>query len=129
MIKNMDDSQEDPAAVFAIPDFWKSSKWLHSLNGDPNAKDPFFSPGLRGTLRGCYSRIVLIQKYADDIDSDLVQLGEVSVEQSGFFKLPTQFGLQLEPEPETDVTASDDVPATAESLHSLEPETDIWAST
>ncbi|CAG7565070.1 unnamed protein product [Fusarium equiseti] len=105
----MDDSQEDPAAVFAIPDFWKSSKWLHSLNGDPNAKDPFFSPGLR--------------------DSDLVQLGEVSVEKSGFFKLPTQFGLQLEPEPETDVTASDDGPVIAESVHSLESEADIWAST
>ncbi|KAJ4131842.1 hypothetical protein NW768_006042 [Fusarium equiseti] len=108
----MDDSQEDPAAVFAIPDFWKSSKWLHSLNGDPNAKDPFFSPGLR-----------------DDIDSDLVQLGEVSVEKNGFFKLPTQLGLQLEPGPETDVTTSDDRPTTAESVHSSEPEADVWAST
>lgn len=46
----MDEYQEDPAAVFAIPDFWRSSKWLHDLNGSANTPDPFFSSGLRGTL-------------------------------------------------------------------------------
>jgi hypothetical protein len=50
MIKKMDEYQKDPAAVFAIPDFWKSSKWLHELNGNANTRDPFFSSRLRGTL-------------------------------------------------------------------------------
>ncbi|CZS74044.1 unnamed protein product [Fusarium graminearum] len=108
----MDEYQEDPAAVFAIPDFWRSSKWLHDLNGSANTPDPFFSSGLR-----------------DDIDSDLVQLDQVSVEKDGFFKLPTQFGLQSELDPETDVATSNDGPAATESVHSLEPEEDIWANT
>ncbi|KAM0550020.1 hypothetical protein ACHAO7_005775 [Fusarium culmorum] len=108
----MDEYQEDPAAVFAIPDFWRSSKWLHDLNGSANTPDPFFSSGLR-----------------DDIDLDLVQLDQVSVEKDGFFKLPTQFGLQSELDPETDVATSNDGPAATESVHSLEPEEDIWANT
>ncbi|GKU01343.1 gamma-tubulin complex component 6 [Fusarium langsethiae] len=108
----MDKYQQDPAAVFAIPDFWKSSKWLHNLSANANTRDPFFSSGLR-----------------DDIDSDLVQLGQVSLEKSGFFKLPTQFGLQSELDPETDVTTSNDDSVPTESVHSLEPEENIWADT
>ncbi|KAL6923738.1 hypothetical protein ACHAPO_008005 [Fusarium lateritium] len=108
----MDEYQKDPAAVFTIPDFWKSSKWLHELNGNTNTRDPFFSSGFR-----------------DDIDSDLVQLGQVSVEKSGFFKLPTQFGLQSELYPKTDLTTSNDDPVPTESVHSIESEENIWANT
>lgn len=46
----MTEPQEDPAAVFAIPDFWKPSKWLHQFDHDPNARDPFFSSGLTSKL-------------------------------------------------------------------------------
>ncbi|WZH41377.1 Spc98 family-domain-containing protein [Fusarium acuminatum] len=109
----MTEPQEDPAAVFAIPDFWKPSKWLHQFDHDPNARDPFFSPGL-----------------TNDIDSDLVQLGEVSVQKSGFFKLPSQFGPQSEPEPESETTVSiNDGPVPVESVDGAESEDDIWTNT
>jgi hypothetical protein len=42
-LKKMDEYQQDPAAVFATPDFWKSSKWLHNLNANTNTRDAFFS--------------------------------------------------------------------------------------
>ncbi|KAF9776389.1 hypothetical protein IL306_005453 [Fusarium sp. DS 682] len=104
-------SKEDLAAVFDIPDFWGPSKYLHQLDGDSQAQNPFFSPELR-----------------DDIESDLVQFGRVSVEPNGFFKLPSQLGLQQEPEPE--VTASDNsTKGPTESLPGSETEDDIWTHT
>jgi hypothetical protein len=44
----MAESKEDLGAVFTIPDFWEPSKYLHQLDGDSQAQNPFFSPGLRG---------------------------------------------------------------------------------
>lgn len=58
-----------------------------------------------------------------------MQIAHVSVDESGFFKLPTHFGLQSELEPETDVDVSKDDPAPTESVYSFEFEDDIWAST
>jgi hypothetical protein len=46
----MAESKEDLGAVFTIPDFWEPSKFLHQLDGDPQAQNPFFSPGLRGNF-------------------------------------------------------------------------------
>ncbi|KAF4971892.1 hypothetical protein FSARC_1397 [Fusarium sarcochroum] len=108
----MTESKEDLAAVFAIPDFWKTSKWLHQLDRDPNARNPFFSPGLK-----------------DNLDSDLVQLTQVSVEQSGFFKLPAlQPDSQPEPVPEAS-TSANDAPTPTENVDDAEPEDDIWVGT
>ncbi|KAM0344286.1 hypothetical protein ACHAPU_007643 [Fusarium lateritium] len=107
----MTDRKEDLGAVFAIPDLWKTSKWMHQFDQDPNTRDPFFSPGL-----------------TDDINSDLVQLAEVSVQKSGFFKLPSQFEPQSElEEPESEVAFSTtDTPVLTEGVEDQGSEDDIW---
>ncbi|KAG4252434.1 hypothetical protein FPRO04_02217 [Fusarium proliferatum] len=111
----MTESKEDLGAVFTIPDFWEPSRFLHQIDDGPQAQNPFFSPGLR-----------------EDVKSELVQLGQVSLEQSGFFKLPSQLELQdkPEPEPEPEVTAStNNIQASTESLTDAEIGDDIWAHT
>ncbi|KAF4996775.1 hypothetical protein FGRMN_4339 [Fusarium graminum] len=110
----MTERKEDPAAVFAIPDFWKTSKWMHQLDQDPNTRDPFFSSEL-----------------TDEIDSDLVQLAEVSVQKSGFFKLPSQFEPQSEPEPEPELESevafsAGGAPVFTDGVEYEGSEDDIW---
>ncbi|KAF5026864.1 hypothetical protein F66182_1059 [Fusarium sp. NRRL 66182] len=100
---------EDLSAVFAIPDLWKTSKYLHQLALDPDAKNPFFSP-------------------KENVDSSSIQLAQVSVEKSGFFKLPS-LQPQPEPQPESEsetTTATNDAPRPRESVDYAEPEDDIW---
>ncbi|KAF4342942.1 gamma-tubulin complex component 6 [Fusarium beomiforme] len=104
----MDESKEDLAAVFHIPNFWGPSKYLHQLDGDSQAQNLFFSSRLR-----------------DDIESDLVQFGRVSVESNGFFKLLAPLG--FEQEPESEVTASDNsTRGPIESIAGSETGDDIW---
>ncbi|KAF4954580.1 hypothetical protein FGADI_5189 [Fusarium gaditjirri] len=112
----MAESKENLGAVFTIPDFWEPSKFLHQLDGDLQARNPFFSLRLR------------------DIKSELIKLEQVSVEQSGFFKLPSQLELQgkpePEPEPEPEVTASiKNIQPSTEGLAGPEIDDDIWTHT
>ncbi|KAF4456977.1 Gamma-tubulin complex component 6 [Fusarium austroafricanum] len=107
----MPESNEDLSAVFAVPDFWKPSKYLHQFDGDSQAQNPFFAPGLR-----------------DDINSDFVQLRHVSVENSGFFKLPSQ--LEALPGPDSETTASiNHIPVSSEIIGDSESIDDIWTHT
>ncbi|KAF5001768.1 hypothetical protein FDECE_10850 [Fusarium decemcellulare] len=100
---------EDLAAVFAVPQFWQTSKWLNQLDRDLDAPNPFFSSRLK-----------------NDLDSDLVTLSAVAVQENGFFKLPP-IQPENEPEPET-TTSSDTTPATAETPDDAAPD-DIWMTT
>ncbi|CAM1511383.1 Fc.00g088960.m01.CDS01 [Cosmosporella sp. VM-42] len=97
--------EEDKADVFAIPDFWQTSKWLEGLGQETSS--PFFIDDLKGHL-----------------SNSLVQIASAAPDRDGFFKLSS-----IEPAKDEDSEtneASDDNRTTAESTAGTELTNDVW---
>ncbi|KAF7544513.1 hypothetical protein G7Z17_g9894 [Cylindrodendrum hubeiense] len=119
---------EDKADVFAIPDLWQTPKWLDQLGQADDASPPFFATGLKGTVSEPAASLfaVLSLGFQDSLDSSLLQLAPVAVEQHGFFKLPP---LEASKAAGSDANDADnDTDTTAESTISAEPTDDMWMS-
>ncbi|KAF7558724.1 hypothetical protein G7046_g5417 [Stylonectria norvegica] len=64
------DVQKAKGDVFALPDFWQTSKWLDQVGQEPATT--FFIDDLK----------------EENVTTSLVQLASVALDQDGFFKLP-----------------------------------------
>ncbi|KAG6039522.1 hypothetical protein E4U41_002492 [Claviceps citrina] len=86
-------SNHTEADVFAIPDFWKTSKWLTPFAGETSTS--LIGPALTRKSPNSFPSCLPVNGGADfflaetrDNNSGLVPLAPISLETEGFFKLP-----------------------------------------
>ncbi|KAG6215750.1 hypothetical protein E4U34_005485 [Claviceps purpurea] len=96
------------ADVFAIPDFWKSSKRLKVTN---EASTSLIGPDLT---------------HLRDNKLGFLPLAPISLETEGFFKLPDFQPAAPEPDRSEDHEANDDASSSSPSSTTPEPTTDVW---
>ncbi|GAB0140508.1 hypothetical protein EsHS_00001128 [Epichloe bromicola] len=96
------------ADVFAIPDFWKTSKWLTQLAGETSTS--LFGHELN-ELR--------------DKEDNLFPLAPISLETEGFFKLP-EFEDSAEPDQSTPDEANDAASTSSQISTCVETTADVW---
>ncbi|KAG5931929.1 hypothetical protein E4U53_001551 [Claviceps sorghi] len=97
------------ADVFAIPDFWKTSKWLTELASETSAS--LIGPDLQQTRDGI---------------SASSPPAPISVETEGFFKLPEFHPHVPEPRQSEPPETSHDASTSSQRSTSPEPTTDVW---